>query len=104
MLSNVKLAIKSSQIEDLYGVMHKATEMEEVMLETYVDPEIILGKVQTQIDTLAISNQGAYTSRNVENQGTRNNENRGIGGGILQGVRPNVKNDPKTTQETKQRL
>jgi hypothetical protein len=75
--------------------------MEEIMLETDVDPEIILGKVQRQMDTLAISNQGASTSRNVENRGTRNVENRGVGGGILQGVIPNVRNDPTTTQETK---
>ena len=43
------------------------------------------------MDSLAISNQGASTSRNVENRGTRNVENRGVGGGILQGIIPNVK-------------
>jgi len=41
--------------------------MEEIMLETNLDPEIILEKVQRQMDTLAILNQGASTSRNVEN-------------------------------------
>jgi hypothetical protein len=55
-----------------------------------------LGKVQRKMNTLAISNQGPSTSRKVENQG--------VGGGILQGVIPNVKNDPSTTQEMKQRL
>jgi hypothetical protein len=74
------------------------------MLETYVDPEIILGKVQRQMDSIAISNQGAWTSRNVENWGTRNVENRGVGGGILQGIIPNVRQDPTKNQETKQRL
>jgi hypothetical protein len=72
------------------------------MLETYVDHDIILEKVQRQMDNIAISNQGASTSRNVENQRTRNVENRGFGGGILQGVIPNVRHDPTITQETKQ--
>jgi len=44
------------------------------MLETNVDPEIILGKVKIKINTLSISNHEPLTSRNVEN--------RGIGGGI----------------------
>jgi hypothetical protein len=56
------------------------------MLETNVDPEIILGKVQRQMTTLSISPQGPSTSRSVENRAT--------GGGIIQGVPPNVRNDP----------
>jgi hypothetical protein len=44
--------------------------MEEFMLETNVDPEIILGKVQRQMNTLSISHQGPSTSRSVENQAT----------------------------------
>jgi hypothetical protein len=70
--------------------------MEEFMLETNVDPEIILGKVQRQMNTLSISHQGPSTSRSVENRGT--------GGGILQGVPPNVRNDPVTAQETRQKI
>jgi hypothetical protein len=77
MPTNVNYAIRSSQINDLHGSIQKATKMEEFMLETNVDPEIILGKVQRQMNTLAISHQGPSTSRTVENRGT--------GGGILQG-------------------
>jgi hypothetical protein len=104
MPSNVKISIRVAQIEDLNGAMHKATEMEEIMLETDVDPDIILGKFQRQMDTFSISNQGASTSRKVEDQRAHNTENRGVGGGILQGVIPNVRNDPTTTQETRQRM
>jgi hypothetical protein len=32
------------------------------------------------MDTFSVSNQGASTSRNVENWGTRNVENKGVGG------------------------
>jgi hypothetical protein len=61
------------------------------------------------MDNISISNQGASTSknvenrgtRNVENRGTRNVENRGIGRVILQGVIHNVINDPVVTQDTK---
>jgi hypothetical protein len=38
----VKFSIRVTQIEDLNEVMRKATEMEEIMLETDVDPDIIL--------------------------------------------------------------
>jgi hypothetical protein len=70
--------------------------MEEYMLETNVDPEIILGKVQRQMTNLSISPQGPSTSRSFEN--------RAIGGGILQGVPPNVRNDPGASQETRQKI
>jgi hypothetical protein len=66
MPTNVKYAIRASQIEDLDGAMSKANEMEEIMIETNVDPEIILGKVQRKMDNLTIENQGASTSKNVE--------------------------------------
>jgi hypothetical protein len=36
--------------------MHKETNMEEIMLETNVDLEIILEKVQRKMDNLTISN------------------------------------------------
>jgi hypothetical protein len=58
MSSNVKFAIKSSQIEDLDEAMHKGMNMEEIMIEKYVDHEIILGKVQRQMDNISLSNQG----------------------------------------------
>jgi hypothetical protein len=74
------------------------------MLEKDVDPEMILGKFQRKMDNLAITNQGASTSRTDENIGTRNIENKGIGGGILHEVIPIVRNDPSITQETKKRL
>jgi hypothetical protein len=45
-----------------------------------VNPDIILGKFQRKMDTFSVSNQGASTSRNVENWGTRNVENKGVGG------------------------
>jgi hypothetical protein len=104
MPSNVKFSIRASQIEDLNGAMNKETKMEEIMLETDADPDIILGRVQREMDTLTISNQGASSSRRNEDQRTRNTENQGIGGGILKGVIPNVRNDPTMTQETKQRM
>jgi len=63
--------------------------MKQYMLKTNDDPGIILGKVQRQMTTLSISPKGASTSRSVENQET--------GWGILQGVPPNVKNDPVAT-------
>jgi len=91
----------ASQIEYLTGAMSKETNMEEIILEIDVDPDIILGKFQRQMHSLGISNQGEYTSRNVENMGTRNIENRGVGGGIFQGIIPNVRSDPEETQETK---
>jgi hypothetical protein len=54
MPSNVKFSIRVAQIEDLNDAMNKATKMEEIMLETDADPDIILGKVQRQMDTLNI--------------------------------------------------
>jgi hypothetical protein len=45
MLENVNYAIRYSQIDDFNGAIQKSTKMEEFMLETNVDPEIILGKV-----------------------------------------------------------
>ena len=63
------------------------------MIETNVNLEIILGKVQREMANLTIANQGASSSKNVEKIG--------IGGGIFQGVIPDVRNDPNTAQETK---
>jgi hypothetical protein len=36
------------------------------MLETNVDPKIILGKVQRQMTSLSLSSQVPSTSRNIE--------------------------------------
>jgi hypothetical protein len=70
--------------------------MEEFMLETNVDPEIILWKVQRQMNILSISHKGPYNSRTVENRGTC--------GGILQGVHHNVINEPVVSQETRHKI
>jgi hypothetical protein len=60
---NVKYAIRTSQMDTLEEAMTKATEMEEIMIEMGVDPDIILGKVQRQMGGLNIDNQGASSSR-----------------------------------------
>jgi hypothetical protein len=43
---NVNYVIRVSQINDLHEAIQKATKMEEFMLETNVDPEIILKRLQ----------------------------------------------------------
>jgi hypothetical protein len=64
MSSNVKFAIRASQIETLDEAMIKAIKMEEIMIETGVDPDIILGRVQRQMDSLNIVDQGRKPSKN----------------------------------------
>jgi len=81
--------------------MRKPTQMEETMIETDPDLEIIIGKFKRKMDTLTTSNQRASTSKNVENWGARNVENQGFGGGILQEVILDVMNDPYISQETR---
>jgi hypothetical protein len=54
MPTNVKYAIRASQIEYLGGAMRKETKMEVIMIETNVDPDIILSKVQRKMDNLVI--------------------------------------------------
>jgi hypothetical protein len=63
---NVKYAIRTSQMDTSEETMIKATEMEEIKIETGVDPDIILGKVQRQLRGLNIDDQGASSSRNNE--------------------------------------
>jgi hypothetical protein len=63
---NVKYAIRTSQMDTLEEAMTKSMEMEEIMIETGVDPDIILGKVQRQLGGLSIDNQGASSSRKNE--------------------------------------
>ena len=70
--------------------------MEEYMLETNVDLEIILGKLEIQITSMYISPQGPSTSRSSKNRATR--------GGIIQGVPPNVINDPIVSRETRHKI
>jgi hypothetical protein len=53
-LANVNYSMRSSQLNNLYGAIQKEMEMEEFMMETNVDPEIILGKIHIQMNTLAI--------------------------------------------------
>lgn len=46
--------------------MRRMTKIEYFMIESNVDPEIILGKVQRQMIDLSFSSQVPYTSRVVE--------------------------------------
>jgi len=68
MSANVNYTIRCSQTNDLEGAIQKEMKMEEFMLETNLDPEIILGKVNRQMDTLGITHQVPSTSRNVETE------------------------------------
>jgi hypothetical protein len=70
--------------------------MEEYILETNVDPGIILGRVQRKMFGFSISPQEASTSRSFEN--------RGIGGGIFQSVPPIVRKNHGVAQETRQKI
>jgi hypothetical protein len=59
MPQNVKYAIRTSQMDTLEEEMIKSTEMEEIMIEMGVDPNIILGKVKRYLRSLGIDNKGA---------------------------------------------
>jgi len=54
---NVNFSIRDSQIDTLKEAMIKATKMEENMIETNVDPNIILRRMQGKIDNLNINDQ-----------------------------------------------
>jgi hypothetical protein len=101
---NVKYAIRTSQMDTLEEAMTKATEMEEIMIETGVDPDIILGRVQRQMGGLNIDNQGASSSRKNEEFKPRVAQNQMVGGGFFKGTIPDVKVDPVVVQETKKRI
>jgi hypothetical protein len=60
---NVKYAIKISHMDTLEEAMTKSTDMEEIMIEMSVDPDIILGKEQRHMGGLNIDNEGASNSR-----------------------------------------
>jgi hypothetical protein len=53
-------------MDTLEEAMTKDTEMEEIMIEMGVDPNIILGRVQRKLGGLSIDNQGASISRKNE--------------------------------------
>jgi hypothetical protein len=101
---NVKYSIRTSQMDTLEEAMTKGTEMEEIMIETGVDPNIILGKVQRQLGGLSIDNQGSSSSRKNEEFKPRLTQNQTIGGGFFKGTVQDVKVYPVAAQETKQRI
>ena len=55
MLANVRYAIKDPGITNLYEEMEKAYVMEENMLESNVEFELILGRVQRKMTNLSIN-------------------------------------------------
>ena len=72
--------------------MRRMTEIEYFMIESNVDPEIILGKVQRQMIDLSFSSQVPYTSRVVEE--------RGVGRGKFQEKPLNVTNISEEIEKT----
>jgi hypothetical protein len=78
--------------------------MEENMIETCVDPNIILGKVQRQMGNLNIDDQGASSSKRNEEKRMRPSQNHITSGGFFKGTISNVKTDHVASQETKQRI
>lgn len=57
MLANVRYIIKDLGITDLDEVVHKVYEMEENMLASNANPELILAKVQRQMTNLSMNPQ-----------------------------------------------
>jgi hypothetical protein len=49
--------------------MRKTTKMEGNMMESYVDPKIILGRVQRQMKSLSISSRAPYSSKAIKEKG-----------------------------------
>jgi hypothetical protein len=68
MPSNVKFTIRASQIETLDEAMIKESKMEESVLETGVDLDIVLGKVKRCMASLNIHDQGKSSSKKNEDQ------------------------------------
>jgi 2-iminoacetate synthase ThiH len=98
---NVKYAIRTSQMDTLEEAIIKATKIEEIMSETSVDLDIILGKVQRQLGGLTIDHQGASSSRN--NEELKPQPTQTSGGVFFKGTILDVQVDPVAAQETKQR-
>jgi hypothetical protein len=80
MPSNMKYAIITSQMDTLEEAMTKATEMEEIMIETGADPDIILGKIQRKLGGLSIDNHESSSSRKNEEFKPRLTQNQTIEG------------------------
>jgi hypothetical protein len=87
---NVKYVIKVSGITTLDEAMGKAYEMEENMLETNVDLELILAKVHRQMTSLSVNPQRALVSRNGSSLGTRRE--------LFFGDPTNIRNTPYVSQ------
>jgi len=74
------------------------------MIKTGVDPNIILGKLQRQLGSLSIDDQGASSSTKNEEKKSRAIQNQATRTCFFKGTIPNVKVDPVAAQETKQRI
>jgi hypothetical protein len=70
-------------MDTMEEVMTKATNMEEIMIETVVDPEIILGRVKRHMGALHIDNQGASSSRRNTDFKPQTTKKKMVGGGFL---------------------
>jgi hypothetical protein len=101
---NVKFSIRKYQMDALEEEMTKATEMEEIMIQTGVDLDTILGKVQRQLGSLNIDDQGASSSRKNEEKNSWSIQNQATEGVFFKGTIPDVKVDPVVAQETKKRI
>jgi hypothetical protein len=88
----VKYVIRTSQMDTLEEEIIKSTEMEEIMIETGVDYDIILGKVTRQLGGLIFDNQGSSSSRNNDELNLWPTQT--SGGGFLKGTILDVKVDP----------
>lgn len=82
-----------SSITTLGEATTKVYEMEKDMLESNANLDILLGKVQCQMLSLALANQGASTS-------TSSTEVRWVSRGIFQGNPSNVYNLPAVEDPT----
>jgi hypothetical protein len=74
------------------------------MIETGVDLDIILRRVQRKLRGLNIDNQGASSSRKNEEFKPRLTQRKMMGGLFFKGTIPDIKVDPVVAQETKQRI
>jgi hypothetical protein len=101
---NVKLAIRDSQIETLDEAISKDTHMEEIMIETDIDPNIILGRVQRHMDSLNIVDQGAYSSKKNEDKCPLPGETQVVDGGLFKGIISDVRTNQVAAPEIKKRM
>jgi hypothetical protein len=99
---SVKHDIITCHMDTLEEAMIKSTEMEEIMIETGVNLDIILVKVQRKLGCLSILNKGACSSRNNEEFKPQLTQNQTIGGRFFKGTIQDVKVDRVVAQETKQ--